>query len=308
MDNMIEFLVGMRGLVAHQTYASYRAELHALGETNMFPDVMYQSFIDQFSHMESRLTDVPVMIYIDISPEEAYANIQKDPDMSEDEKAFYTLDYLRAYQQGYEDLVLAPLEQRQNTLVICLTPQDLENVPATCEKLLQVYPDMYNLAGHWDHRYLAPDMIRGRQQPAHGESYFKFVDDNMDIIDQARQGRNARGRHKIVGINHWSKNNIWSQKLIEWRYPLDVVDKGHYWFNDKEKNWIPNIQSLNTGDMRYHESKFLNKRGYGYRVGMNIDDHKGSNLVMDTLCHDVTPRYSNPVSGRLMRPWQLVAQ
>merc|ERR1719454_1619994 len=54
--------------------------------------------------------------------------------------------------------------------------------------------------------------------------------------------------------------------------------------------------------------KFLNKRGYGYRVGMNIDDHKGSNLVMDTLCHDVTPRYSNPVSGRLMRPWQLVAQ
>ena len=119
MDNSIEFLVGMRGVVTHQSYISMRAELHAMGENNMFPDVMYQSFIDQFKHMESRLMDWPVMIYVDIEPEEAYANIQKDDSMSEAEKAFYTLDYLKAYKEGYEDFVLATAEKRQHTLVIC---------------------------------------------------------------------------------------------------------------------------------------------------------------------------------------------
>lgn len=91
MDNAIDFLVGMQGVVAYQTFLSYRAEIHALGETNMFPDVMYQSFIDQFHKMRSRLMPIPVCIYLDVDPEVAHKNIKNNPNISAQEKAFYSL-------------------------------------------------------------------------------------------------------------------------------------------------------------------------------------------------------------------------
>ena len=156
-----------------------------------------------------------------------------------------------------------------------VTPQDLENIPYLCEKMINAYPDMHLLEGNWSYLYLAKNCMYGRDQRAaaktsYGEPYYKRVDDNMDILDQTRQGRNVRGKPLVSGEGQYYKGNVHSQKLVEWQYPIDCVDKGFYWWNQKDRVWIPNADWLDSGDMQYFEKKFL-RGGFLGRLFLSED-------------------------------------
>lgn len=306
MDNMTNHLLGYHGIVANQTYRSYRAEIHAMGETGMFPDVLYQSFIDQYEAMDGRVTNLPICFYFDVEPEEAYDRIQKDESMSDAEKSFYTLDYLRAYKEGYEKFVLPQMEQSAH-LIIYLRPEDTENMEFLCEQLVQKYPDMY--AGHsdWDDRLLCKDFISAREktnQTRPTNTYWQLVDDNLDIPDQVRHGWRNMNKHSMTqGMYPWTtqRRTIKGEQLIRWKYPIDVVDDGWHWYNMTDIN--PDSTEMNNIWMS--EQMQLQKRGYGMRKGLNKGEELGNSLIKN-LCHNNTEKYGN-TAFKFHTPWYWVA-
>ena len=293
MDNMTNHLLGYHGIVADQTYRSYRAEIHAMGETGMFPDIMYQSFIDQYEAMDGRVTNLPVSFYFDVEPEEAYENIQKDESMSDAEKSFYTLDYLRAYKEGYEKFVLPKMEETAH-LIIYLRPEDTENMTYLCEELVRKYPDMYAAHSDWDDRLLCKDFISGREKTTQTNpknTYWQLVDDNLDIPDQMRHGFRCGNRiGSATQLYPWNvqRRTIKGEALIKWRYPLDVVDNGYNWYD------MGNVQmdSTEMNNIWMHEQLQLQKRGYGFRRGLNKGEELGDNFLKN-LCHWQMEKYGN---------------
>jgi len=318
MDNATDNLLGMMGTMQNRSWMSYRAEIHAFGETNLIPDVMYQSFIDQYTHMRSKKFPLHVCLYMDVSPEEAFNNIQKDPNRSEAEKKFYTLDFLKAYQEGYEEFVI-PSFEAQHTLVVRIKPEEVEDIEYFCEDLLDKHKELYDPASDWNVHSMLENWIFAKPHVKHNKknAYWSFVEDNLDIKDQQRRVIFARNymadmpwrRDIETGIrcNH-------GEKLIDWTYPINCVDDGaehdHFGnsiFHDGQsliyaKHWhgyqgMTDIQRI-----------ALNKRGYGYARGMNKGEESCGDLA-SILCHDNVERWNyKPLSKWLLKPWVKLGQ
>jgi len=258
-----------------------RAEIHACGETGRIPVDMHQSFIDQWNHMEGMLNGYPVGIYIDIEPEIAYQNIQNDPNRSEEEKAFYTIDYLKAYKEGYEEFVLPHINQF-DVEMHKFTPDQITNSVDLCDIMLQHNEDNVHFNNFWHMR----NSFRSSGQTS--EKYNILLHMHMDmgqnqmVTSRLFQSNGCPESLYIPNAMDRDNENGKASKIISWKYPREGIDGfGWHWDNDTlETNMMLKACRADGGapTTKWDDIKFLNKLGDGYTQGQNDGDEQKNGL------------------------------
>merc|ERR1712159_204384 len=252
MDNVVDHLLGMQGICTSQSYWSMRAEIHAIGETGRIPQDMYQSFIDQWHHMEGMTTVVPLMVYVDIDVKQAWDNIQKSDKYTDEQKRFYNIGYLTAYKEGYEKFVLPHVQQESMSTLVHRVKRDsyeFEDLEDFEDDLLDRFGSTFHPESVWH-----PNQFMAT--PSYSTMYNTMHMHNFDMgYNQA-----PTGIEKPDGIHQNLTNGEMTNSIIEWRYPRDVVDDGHHWMSNKKPTY------------GHEEIEWLNERGYGFRKGMNKDE------------------------------------
>jgi len=287
-DDTVEHLVSMKGLIKARNYFSFRAEIHACGETGRIPADMYQSFIDQWNHMEGRVCQYAAAVYIDIEPEIAYANIQNSDEYTADQKAFYTLDYLKAYKEGYEMFVLPQAEELE-TLMFKYTPDQITSAYNMGDDMLEQEPEMVHIGSIW-----------------HLENW--FMDTNsysgmyLDLL--AVHSDLGCNQHLGAGIDTEPEGIFWpairdrdhenkkAMSILKWHYPRENIDGfGWEWsnmFTYRYGGVQTGLTGMNDGwydTMAVSELKYLRTQGDGYHQGQNDGDVQKNGLpqVLNTL-------------------------
>jgi len=268
-DNVVEHLIGFQGLVKNGSYFGVRALIHACGETGRIPTDMYQSFIDQWNHMEGRVEPYPVMCYIDASPEEAYANIQNSDQYTADEKAWYTLDFLKAYQDGMNKFVL-PQAENLDTLIFKMKPDEITNIADVCESMVYKEPGMvhYNNMWHMENNFL--------KTCSYSTLYNDILFHHMDLGGNQNNGTysgwgepSQQGPHYLTPYVNIIENQK-AFKIIKWRYPREGID-GFGWGWDDMNTYRHGYDGHDN--IRAHDKRFLAEHcGGGYIEGQNDYD------------------------------------
>jgi len=272
-DTLVEHLLQMKGTVNIQNYFSYRAEIHACGETGRIPADMHQSFIDQWNHMEGFVFPYPVMVYIDCDPEIAYANIQNSDKYSEAEKAFYSLDYLRAYKEGYEEFVLPKMSELE-TLIFKFEPGQVKTAEDLCDIMITQEPDMVHYANQWHMRNSF------MQTAQYSTKYMILLATHMDM------GHNQTMTTPYCGSA--SESFIWptfmsrdmenekARCIIEWKYPREGIDGfGWGWDNMHSNSRVNKENLIKTKDL-----ELLQTMGDGFHAGQNDRDVQKNGLPL----------------------------
>lgn len=280
-DTLVEHLLQMQGTVNIQNYFSYRAEVHACGETGRIPPDMHQSFIDQWNHMEGAVFPYPVMVYIDCDPEIAYKNIQNSDSYTPEQKAWYTLDYLKAYKEGYEEFVLPHMSSLE-TIIFKFEPQQIPSPSDMCEIMLTKEPDMVHFANQW-HMYNS--FMQTNQV---SEKYITLLATHMDI----GQNQNMTTRITTAGTTLpenliWfmtpmarDKENYKAKRIIDWKYPREGID-GFGWHWDNMNQWNDSQHHFVQPTVSIGDAQYMNCIGDGYVNGQNEGDENYS--TMSTL-------------------------
>lgn len=193
-----------------------------------------------------------------------------------------------------------------DVLVVRVDPETVEDIPYFCEQLIHEHPNLYTDSSYWDHQSLVPNYqyAKGHNTNKYGK-YLGFVDDNLDILDQARQG--VFSRNKVTNCVYKPRSGdrfIWGEILCEWQYPIDCVDNGWDWDNfNKKDQWFMWDEGRN---MRGVQQKALRKRGYGFKHGLNKGEKSGD--LASILCHDNTERYAWKPWHKYLKPISLIEQ
>jgi len=292
-DDVVEHLVSMEGLIKARSYFSVRAEIHACGETGRIPADMHQSFIDQWNHMEGAVCQYPVMIYIEMEPEEAYANIQKSDEYTQAQKDFYTLDYLRAYKEGYETFVLPRMEELE-TLIFRFTPEEAQSAYNMSDAMLEKEPEMVHYGSMWHQENWF------RKTNSYSEMYLDLLTMHSDLGCNQNLGSGGDVQPETVWWPSFQERDMENKKawyIIKWRYPRENIDGfGWEWSNHFTYKYCGTHTGLGSSlwpglnDGYYmtnakSESLFLNKFGDGHHQGQNKGDKQENGMpqMLNTL-------------------------
>lgn len=268
-DTLVEHLIGMQGIVKNGTYFGMRALIHACGETGRIPTDMYQSFIDQWNHMEGAVESYPCMVYVDASPEECYENIQNSSEYTADEKSWYTLDFLKAYQEGLEKFTLTQAEQLE-TLVFKFRPDQLENVADCCESMLYQEPDMVHFNSTW---HMQNNFMKTYSYSVY---YNHLLDRHMDLGGNQNNSTTMGmtdvtqpGTTWFYPYTNIIENNK-AYRIIEWRYPREEID-GFGWGWDNMNTYMHAYDGHDN--IKETDKRFLAEHcGGGFVEGQNDYD------------------------------------